>query len=353
MLVADDAEAFAAAAVAAIRGRRRGRRGSAAAGLVQQRMLAPARRAVLGAALRAPLLLVPPAERACVLFAEAAERAAAHALIAALVRLRVVVHVVLLPAAEQPADEVAVMGWARAQGVFFYAGTAQEQWTALLAAAAAPPPSFAVAAYGSLADFGRQLRHPHCAEKPPGPRCVLAAARARARPSPAAPAPPARRWLRAAGARTPAARAVGAAARGRAEADESMTRCFGSSLLRAQRLPIVVATTGALRRRPPPRRRSTRWALARRATTATARCFGWRCRGERALLARARHRRAVGGDARALGAVAPRGGDPDAAADDARRRGRPAVDGDFPGRSCWRSIGRSCRRERVCTPHIL
>ena len=69
------------------------------------------------------------------------------------------------------------MGWARAQGVFFYAGTAQEQWTALLAAAAAPPPSFAVAAYGSLAAFGRQLRHPHCAAKPPGPRCVLAAAK--------------------------------------------------------------------------------------------------------------------------------------------------------------------------------
>ena len=322
MLVADDAEAFAAAAVAAMSDAALWARLSAA-GLVQQRMLAPARQsAVLGAALRAPLLLVPPAERACVLFAEAAERAAAHALIAALVRLRVVVHVVLLPAAEQPADEVAVMGWARAQGVFFYAGTAQEQWTALLAAAAAPPPSFAVAAYGSLADFGRQLRHPHCAEKPPGPRCVLAAAGGAPPLADGAGVPgPALAALRALAA-TPAARAVGAADAS-VEVDESISLLrLLDCAARAQRLPIVVATTGAL-----PTLRLAQaldeMAPGEAGNDGDGALLRLAVQHETALLGRARAIVAPSeADARALGAVAP------AAAIRTRPPTTPADEGD-------------------------
>ena len=220
------------------------------------------------------------------------------------------------------------MGWARAQGVFFYAGTAQEQWTALLAAAAAPPPSFAVAAYGSLADFGRQLRHPHCAEKPPGPRCVLAAAGGAPPLADGAGVPgPALAALRARAA-TPAARAVGAADAG-VEADESISLLrLLDCAARAQRLPIVVATTGAL-----PTLRLAQaldeMGAGEAGNDADGALLRLAVQHETALLdARApssRRRRPT--PARSAPSRPRRRSN--AAADDARRRGRPAVDGDL------------------------
>ena len=100
MLVADDAEAFAAAAVAAMSDAAlwacSRRRVSSSSGCSRPRARAPS-------SARAPRAVSRAARRARVRpFAEAAERAATHALIAAPVRLRVVVHVVLLPAASPP-----------------------------------------------------------------------------------------------------------------------------------------------------------------------------------------------------------------------------------------------------------
>ena len=43
------------------------------------------------------------------------------------------------------------MGWLQAQGIFFYSGSAHEQWTAMRASAPHPPISMAIAAQPSEA----------------------------------------------------------------------------------------------------------------------------------------------------------------------------------------------------------
>ena len=83
-----------------------------------------------------------------------------------LLRLRVAVHLLQLPSASQPEDETALLGWGRAQGVFSYAGSAQEQWTAMLSAQPAPPLRFGMLVLTSLADVARQLQQPDCYTRP-------------------------------------------------------------------------------------------------------------------------------------------------------------------------------------------
>ena len=88
-----------------------------------------------------------PAERACVVVCDRCEagrrRDLLRTVLAALLQLRIACHVVLLPQTTQPAAEARILGWLQTQGVFFYSGTAREQWTALLAASPHPPVSFA------------------------------------------------------------------------------------------------------------------------------------------------------------------------------------------------------------------
>jgi len=167
-LVTDDPSAFASAAVAALTDdslwRHLSRRG-----LRQMRMLvSPARQAaVLSAAMRDPLLLDAPAEQACVLLVDAcAPRAEALAMLrrvlSALFSLRVAVHILVSPAAVQPATELDLLGWLRTQGAFTYAGDAAEQWTAILGSAAAPPLRFAVLLHEGEPALLRSLAEPHC-----------------------------------------------------------------------------------------------------------------------------------------------------------------------------------------------
>jgi hypothetical protein len=110
-----------------------------------------------------------------------------------LLRLRVAVHLLQLPSASQPEDEIALLGWGRAQGVFTYAGSAQEQWTAMLSAQPAPPLRFCMLLLTSLADVARQLQQPDCYTIQPGPRCVWAQSTPPGAPQPAAPAASLRR----------------------------------------------------------------------------------------------------------------------------------------------------------------
>ena len=93
-------------------------------------------------------------------------------LLATLLRLRVAVHVLQLPSASQPEDELRLLGWSQAQGIFTYPGSVQEQWTALLSSQPAPPLRFGLLLLSSLSDVTRQLHQPHCLLSPPGPRCV-------------------------------------------------------------------------------------------------------------------------------------------------------------------------------------
>ena len=183
------------------------------------------------------------------------------------------------------------------------------------------PPSFAVAAYGSLADFGRQLRHPHCAESR---RAALRPRRGgrRAALADGAGVPgPALAALRARAA-TPAARAVGAADAG-VEADESISLLrLLDCAARAQRLPIVVATTGAL-----PTLRLAQaldeMGAGEAGNDADGALLRLAVQHETALLGRARAVVAPSeADARALGAVAP------AAAIGTRPPTTPADEGD-------------------------
>ena len=90
-----------------------------------------------------------PAERACVVVCDRCDgdkerRKLLRAVLAPLLNLRIACHVLLLPQATQPEAEVRVLGWMQSEGVFFYSGTAREQWTALLAASPHPPTTFAV-----------------------------------------------------------------------------------------------------------------------------------------------------------------------------------------------------------------
>ena len=134
-----------------------------------------------------------PAPQACVLVYERGERDRLLPLLDTLLRLRVAVHLLQLPSASQPQDEIALLGWGRAQGVFTYAGSAQEQWTAMLSAQPAPPLRFGMLLLTSLADVARQLQQPDCYTLPPGPRCVWAQAAPPGAPQPAAPATSLRR----------------------------------------------------------------------------------------------------------------------------------------------------------------
>eukprot|EP00966_Prymnesium_polylepis_P211961 4909434-Prymnesium_polylepis.3 len=125
LLVEDRPAAFARAALDALRD---GALWAALsrAGLRHQRMLSAARQSgVMGEALRDGLQLDSPAEQACVIVLEPSDAPRLRAPLAAMLRLRVAVHVLLWPAA--PADaENSLLGWARAQGVFTYAGSARE-----------------------------------------------------------------------------------------------------------------------------------------------------------------------------------------------------------------------------------
>ena len=144
---------------------------------------------------------------------ERGERDRLLPLLDTLLRLRVAVHLLQLPSASQPEDEVALLGWGRAQGVFSYAGSAQEQWTAMLAAQPAPALRFSMLVLTSLADVARQLQQPDCYTQPPGPRCVWAQGAPPGRPQPAAPATALRR-LATLASRSELADVMGATTRG-------------------------------------------------------------------------------------------------------------------------------------------
>ena len=169
---ADGAVPFAEAAALALRDRMLWMDLSRRA-LRHQRMLTPARQgAVLARHLASGDISARlPSERACVVVCDscesAARRRALRVVMGALLRLRVSVHVLLLPASLPNASEANVMGWTQAQGVFFYPGSPEEQWSALLASAPYPPPSFAVALPHALADVSRQLYSPACAAAQP------------------------------------------------------------------------------------------------------------------------------------------------------------------------------------------
>ena len=144
---------------------------------------------------------------------ERGARARLLPLLDTLLGLRVAVHLLQLPSASQPEDESALLGWGRAQGVFSYAGSAQEQWTAMLSAQPAPPLRFGVLVLTSLADVARQLQQPDCYARPPGPRCVWAQGAPAGRPQPAAPATALRR-LAALASRSELADVMGVITRG-------------------------------------------------------------------------------------------------------------------------------------------
>lgn len=209
LLVADAPRLFAKAAVAALSDDRLwsslSRRGTR-----QLRSLAPPRQsAVLARALEGDLLLELPAEQACVLIAERGAPEGVRTLIDAMLRLRVAVHVLLVPEAG-PGSERDTLGWGRAQGVFFYAGSpqvrarvpsallvrggcgmihvapphprpmrpapscrVQEQWGAMVAATPAPPIRFAIMLQPSLSEIAREIARPECVMSvPPAPLCL-------------------------------------------------------------------------------------------------------------------------------------------------------------------------------------
>lgn len=114
MLVEDAPLAFARAAIDALHRPRLWDEVSRTA-LRHQRMLSVARQSgVVGEVLRDALLLEPPAEQACVLVAEASDRANLLGPLAALTRLRIAVHLVLLPSATA-ASEALLLGSSHTQ----------------------------------------------------------------------------------------------------------------------------------------------------------------------------------------------------------------------------------------------
>lgn len=178
VLVADSASKFASAAVASLTNDALWHRLSRG-GLRQMRVLvSPARQSgVLASALKEPLLLDPPAEQACVLIidvcAEAQRlRPKLHEVLRGLFSVRVAVHIVALPAAVPVGTETDLLGWARAQGAFTYAGGAAEQWTAILASASAPPLRFAILLHDGAPSLLRSLADEHCQVSEVGHRCI-------------------------------------------------------------------------------------------------------------------------------------------------------------------------------------
>ena len=131
-------------------------------GLRHQRMLSNAvqsnvlARGLAGGDLQVRL----PAERACAIMCDRCEsghgRSDLRRMLAQLTRLRIAVHVIMLPAAREPSSEQRVMGGLNSPGVFFYTGSAHEQWTAMRAAEPYPPISFVASVQKQSAGF-RQL----------------------------------------------------------------------------------------------------------------------------------------------------------------------------------------------------
>ena len=177
-LVAEEPRSFARAAVEALTDAALWHELSRRA-LRQMRLLvSPARQsAVLSAALRDPLLLDAPAEQACLLVVDACSPRDSllpllRTTLAALLSLRITVHILLLPAAAQPQSEIDLLGWLRTQGVLTYAGDAAEQWTAILLASAAPPLRFALLLHDGLPSLSRSFSEPHCLSDEVGQRCL-------------------------------------------------------------------------------------------------------------------------------------------------------------------------------------
>ncbi|KAL1519587.1 hypothetical protein AB1Y20_023101 [Prymnesium parvum] len=171
LLVTDDPSAFAGAALDVLLDGRLWNAVSSS-GRRHQRTLSVARQsAVIAEGLQDGLQQELPAEQACILILEAADRSLLREPLAALLRLRVAVHLLLLPEAASRA-EVDLLGWDRMQGVHVYSGLPREQWTAILASASVPAIRFALVLHSSLRDFGRQLQHPHCHRQVPGPLCI-------------------------------------------------------------------------------------------------------------------------------------------------------------------------------------
>ncbi|KAL3916436.1 MAG: hypothetical protein SGPRY_006821, partial [Prymnesium sp.] len=118
---------------------------------------------------------------ACVLLLESTDLPSLHPPLTTLLRLRVEVHLLLLPAAFGP-DGFGPNGFypdgfgpdslvwvTRLSGVFVYWGSAGEQWEAILRACR---PSFGLLLHSSLQSFSFSLSHPHCAANPMGPLCL-------------------------------------------------------------------------------------------------------------------------------------------------------------------------------------
>ena len=181
IFVADDAVSFASAALVALGSRALWTQVSVQ-GVRHQRRLTPSRQSHAFARhlASAEIGVRLPAERACVLVCDSCEggrrRQWLRRVLGALLRLRIAAHVLLLPRSTLPKSEERIMGWQQAQGVFFYDGVPEEQWSALLAAAPFPPPSLGIAMPQVLRDIARQLRSSRCLPPP-------SSARPSARPS--------------------------------------------------------------------------------------------------------------------------------------------------------------------------
>jgi hypothetical protein len=130
--VAEGPDAFADAAIDALSSPALWQRVSRRA-LRHQRMLSASRqsaafgRLLASGAVGARL----PAERACVLVCDSCEggrrRRRLRAVLGALLRLRIAVHMIVLPRSSVPHSEARMIGWLQAQGVFFYDGSPQDQ----------------------------------------------------------------------------------------------------------------------------------------------------------------------------------------------------------------------------------
>ena len=130
--VAEGPDAFADAAIDALSSPALWHRVSRRA-LRHQRMLSASRqsaafgRLLASGAVGARL----PAERACVLVCDSCEggrrRRRLRAVLGALLRLRIAVHMIVLPRSSVPHSEAHMIGWLQAQGVFFYDGSPHDQ----------------------------------------------------------------------------------------------------------------------------------------------------------------------------------------------------------------------------------